>query len=171
MPAQAILDQFDLAREECKDPAKLGAWLPMLSQYGPALLKQCENALALAEELLTEWLARWMFKGRKDAVNKAGSIAAKLRDHGSFKSHGRHITRDRAEAMGLVIIPLESDQPFQDLVLSVFHATTHTFSGTPCVKIIENHLGKAFVKLQQLIQVPVMTPQGPQPAAPVSPAS
>jgi hypothetical protein len=32
VPAQAILDQFDLAREECRDPAKLAAWLPMLSQ-------------------------------------------------------------------------------------------------------------------------------------------
>ena len=169
VPAQAILDQFDLAREECKDPAKLGAWLPMLSQYGPALLKQCENALALAEDLVAEWLAQWMFKGKADAVTKARSIAGQLRDHGTFKSHGRHITRDRAQAMGLVILPLEDDQVFQDLALSVFHATTHTFGATACVKIIENHLGKAFVKLQQAIQVPIMMPQGPQPVAPAPP--
>ena len=107
-----------------------------------------------------------MFKGEPDAEKTARSIAGKLRDHGSFKSHGRHITRDRAQAMGLVIVPLEADQQFQDLVLSVFHATTHTFTGTGCVKIIENHLGKAFVKLQQAIQVPIMMPQGPQPVAP-----
>ena len=169
VPAQAILDQFDLAREECKDPAKLGAWLPMLSQYGPALLKQCENALALAEDLVAEWLAQWMFSGKADAVTKARSIAGQLRDHGTFKSHGRHITRDRAQAMGLVIVPLEDDQVFQDLALSVFHATTHTFGATACVKIIENHLGKAFVKLQQAIQVPIMMPQGSPPAAPVVP--
>ncbi|MDP3774292.1 MAG: hypothetical protein Q8Q85_08500 [Gemmatimonadales bacterium] len=167
VPAQAILDQFDLAREECKDPAKLGAWLPMLSQYGPALLKQCENALALAEDLVAEWLARWMFKGKLDAETIARSIAGQLRDHGSFKSHGRHITRDKAQAMGLAIVPLEADQQFQDLALSVFHATTHTFGATACVKIIENHLGKAFVKLQQAIQVPIMMPQAPQPVAPV----
>lgn len=169
VPAQAILDQFDLAREECKDPAKLGAWLPMLSQYGPALLKQCENALALAEDLVTEWLAQWMFKGREDAQKAARSAAGQLRDHGTFKSHGRHITRDRAMAMGLVIVPLEADQTFQDLALSVFHATTHTFGATACVKIIENHLGKAFVKLQQSIQVPIMVPQGSPPASPVVP--
>ncbi len=170
VPAQAILDQFDLAREECRDPAKLAAWLPMLSQYGPALLKQCENALALSEDLVTEWLARWMFKGVPDAQGRARSIANQLRDHGNFKSHGRHITRDRAEAMGLKVVPLEGDQAFQDLALSVFHATTHTFGATPCVKIIENHEGKAFVKLQQAIQVPMMVaPQGPQPTVPMPP--
>jgi len=163
VPAQAILDQFDQARQECADPAKLGAWLPMLSQYGPALLKQCENALRLSEDLVAEWLTKWMFAGHPDADAKARRIATELRDHGAFKSHGRHITRDRAEKMGLEIRPLEADQQFQDLVLSVFHATTHTFTGTNCVKILENHLGKAFVKLQQTgaIQLPFVLPQMP----------
>jgi len=30
----------------------------------------------------------------------------------------------------------------------VFHATTHTFSSTPAMKIIENQNGKAFIKIQ-----------------------
>jgi hypothetical protein len=51
------------------------------------------------------------------------------------------------EAHQLNIAHLEDDQVVQDLILSVFHATTHTFSGTPAVKIIENHLGKAFIKM------------------------
>ena len=37
VPAQAVLDQLDRAQRECTDPAKLSAWLPMLSQYGPDL--------------------------------------------------------------------------------------------------------------------------------------
>lgn len=154
VPAQAILDQFDLARTECVDPTKLNAWLPMLSQYGPALLKQCENALELAEELVAEWLEEWMLKGDTAGKEKARRIAGALRDHVTFKSHGRHITRDRAEGMGLMIRHLEDDQQLQDLTLSVFHATTHTFGATACVKIIENHLGKAFIKLQPVIPVP-----------------
>ena len=40
VPAQAILDQFELAKSECENPKKLGSWLPILSQYGPALLIQ-----------------------------------------------------------------------------------------------------------------------------------
>ena len=38
VPAQAILDQFELAKSECEDPKKLGLWLPILSQYGPACI-------------------------------------------------------------------------------------------------------------------------------------
>ena len=36
VPAQAVLDQFEKAKRECADPAKLSAWLPMLAQYGPS---------------------------------------------------------------------------------------------------------------------------------------
>lgn len=51
VPAQAVLDQFDKAQQECADPEKLSAWLPMLGQYGPDLLVQCEMALSLSREL------------------------------------------------------------------------------------------------------------------------
>ena len=46
----------------------------------------------------------------------------------------------------MVIRNLEDDEQFQDLSLSVFHATTHTFMGTAAIKIVENHRGRAFVK-------------------------
>jgi serine dehydrogenase proteinase len=59
-PAQAILEQFELARDQCKDPKLRGAWIPILPQYGPSLLIQCRNALDLAEELVAEWLRTWM---------------------------------------------------------------------------------------------------------------
>lgn len=158
VPAQAILDQFDKAKEECQDPKLLGPWLPILSQYGPALIVQCENAIALSKTLLTEWLERYMFSGDPDAAEKAKNIANYLSDHKEFKSHGRHISRDKARELGLNIENLEDDKELQDLVLSVFHATTHTFNGTGAVKIIENHNGKAFVKVQQTVQVQLPVP-------------
>lgn len=153
VPAQAILDQFKLAKSECEDPKKLGSWIPILSQYGPALLIQCATALELSQQLVSEWLESYMFAGREDSEEISKKIAAKLADHQEFKSHGRHINRDKAKAMGLIIEDLEDDQEFQDLILSVFHATTHTFDGTNAVKIIENHNGKAFVKQQQRILI------------------
>jgi predicted amino acid-binding ACT domain protein len=161
VPAQAILDQFELAKYECEDPKKLGSWIPILSQYGPALLVQCANALELSQQLVSEWLELYMFVDREDAEDISKEIAAKLADHKEFKSHARHINRDKAKKMGLVIEDLEDDQKFQDLVLSVFHTTTHTFNGTNAVKIIENHNGKAFVKQQQriLIQQPTQPPE------------
>jgi hypothetical protein len=61
--------------------------------------------------------------------------------------------------LGLRISDLESDQKLQDLVLSVFHATTFTFDSTPATKIIENHIGRAFIKQSQEIQVQVAREQ------------
>ena len=165
MPAQAILDQFDKAKEECQDPKLLGRWLPILSQCGPALLIQCENAIDLSKALLTEWLERYMFSESHDAAKKAKKIAHYLSDHKEFKSHGRHISRDKAKELKLNIENFEDDQTLQDLVLSVFHATTHTFSGTNAMKIIENHNGKAFIKQQQTVSFQLPTP----PISPLKP--
>lgn len=148
VPAQAILDQFRLGQSECEDPKKLGSWLPILGQYGPALLVQSDNALKLSQELVSEWLVKYMFAGKPDAMDISKGIAAKLADHTLFKSHARHINREMAKNMGLIIEDLEADQEFQDNVLSIFHATTHTFNGTNAVKIIENHEGRAFIKQQ-----------------------
>jgi len=161
VPAENILEQFEQAKKECQDPAKLGAWLPMLNQYGPDLLVTCKNARALSKELVRGWLETWMLKGESHGKTKAGRIADWLSDHGYFKSHGRHIPRQELEKQQLKIVPLEKDQNLQDLVLSVFHATTHTFNATPAVKIIEHHLGKAFIKQSQgmLVRVPGPPPQ------------
>lgn len=153
VPAQAILEQFELAKKECEDPAKLGAWLPMLSQYGPDLLVQCRNASEMSRKLVQGWLQTYMFKDRApdEAERRAGAIADWLSSHRNFRSHGRHIPRSDCETRGLVVEHLEANQDFQDLVLSVFHATTHTFSGSNAVKIIENHHGKAFIKQQRVL--------------------
>jgi len=88
-----------------------------------------------------------MFAEETASKEKSNGIAEMLSDHSFFKSHGRHIGREQAKKKyELKIGNLEDDQDLQDLVLSVFHTTTHTFNATPAVKIIENHLGKAFVK-------------------------
>jgi hypothetical protein len=158
IPAQAILDQFELAKSECEDVKKLGSWMPMLGQYGPALLIQCKDALDLSKKLVLEWLQKYMFSGKENAESIANDIASKLADHAFFKSHGRHINRDQAKNMGLIIEDLETDQELQDLVLSIFHSTTHTFDGTPAIKIIENHNGKAFIKQLRIVQIPLPAP-------------
>lgn len=164
VPAQAVLDQFDRAQRECADPAKLSAWLPMLSQYGPDLLVQCESALEMSRELVKAWLESYMFAHVDDPSEKAQSVSDWLASHDNFKSHARHIPRAEIENREMAVTRLETDQSLQDLVLSVFHATTHTFAGTPAVKIVENHLGRAFIKQHigqavQAVQVGLV-PQG-----------
>jgi len=48
--------------------------------------------------------------------------------------------------MGLIVKPLEDDQQFQDIVLTIHHSYIHTFSMSSAIKIIENHKGVAMVQ-------------------------
>jgi len=169
--AHAILAQFDLAKRECADPSLLPAWIPMLKQYGPALLVQCQLAQELSRSLVTDWVQQYMFAGKDDGHSKATQIAAALADHALFKSHGRFIDRKQARDIGLVVEDLESNPNVEDATLGVFHAATHTFSGTAAVKILENHRGRAFIRIQQqqIIQVGGPMPVAPQPQTPQVP--
>jgi hypothetical protein len=55
--AFAILEQFELAKTECQDTAKLSAWLPMLSQYGPDFLVKSQLAInCRSRSSKTGWL-------------------------------------------------------------------------------------------------------------------
>jgi Serine dehydrogenase proteinase len=176
--AEAIREQFELAQKECKDPTNLGAWIPMLSQYGPDLLIKCDHACAMSKTLVQSWLAQYMFKGSAAAKRKAAKIAKWLARHRYFKTHGRHIPREALEKQGMLIDHLEADEKLQDLALSVFHATNLTFNGTPVVKIIENHEGRAFIKALNVavpfqgapqIALQPIVPIAPTPVVPVQP--
>lgn len=161
VPAHAILDQFTRAQDECKNSQLLGSWLPILSQYGPGLLVQCKNAIDLGKLLVGSWLDAYMFQGKQP--NPSAAIALTLSSHNEFKSHGRHISIQQARDLGLLVDALEDNHPFQEAVLSVYHATMHTFTATNAVKIIENHLGRAFVKVEQQILIPQPGQKPPQP--------
>ncbi len=158
-PARAILRQFEQAKEECKDPSLLGAWMPILQQYGPALIQQCEAAEALAVRLVREWLEQYMFASAPDAAAKAEAVAGYFADYEEHRSHSLGIDREQARSKGVRIEDLEASQDLQDAVLSVHHATMHTLQG-PAVKIMENHLGRTFAKLTQqlVVQMPMTGP-------------
>ena len=104
-------------------------------------------------------------------TKRAEEISAWIVDLYNFKSHPRHIPRREIEERQLRVFRLEDDQALQDKVLSVFHATTHTFFGTSSVKIVENHMGRAFIKQHAVQPVPAVQfgiaqagPSGSEPA-------
>ncbi len=170
VPARAIIDQFERASEECsKDPTRLGAWMPILQQYGSALLELCANAEALARRLVEDWLQRYMFAGRTDAEEAAAKAAGFFADYALHRSHALGIDRDQARAVGVLVDDLEHNPQLQDAVLSVHHASLHTLSG-PCVKLIENHEGRGVYELAQqaVVQLPVQIPV-PTPVSPAVP--
>ncbi len=147
-PGQAILDQFELAKDECRDIKNLAAWTPILRSYAPGLLALCKDQQHLSELLVAKWLQQYMFRGRKDAEEQAKKVAKWFADYSEFKSHGRPVRIDQLEELELNVTALEKDQNLQDAVLSVHHCFTHTFSSAPHVtKIVENNVGKAYVRI------------------------
>lgn len=159
-PAKAILNQFELAKRECRTPENLAAWMPILRSYAPGLLTQCQDSQELARSMVAGWLERYMLSDEEDAKTKAQSIAEWFADYESFHSHGRRVGRDQARDKGVKVADLEDSQNLQDALLSVHHATMHTFASTAAHKIIENHHGRAWVRSQ----IPIAPPAAVSPA-------
>lgn len=167
-PARAIIQQFEQAKAEITDdPSALAAWLPILQGYGPALLRECANAEDLSRRLVRAWLRQWMLKDQPNRSTRAARIAEYFANYERHQSHGAAISRVDARAKGVTVMDLESDPDLQDAVLTVHHATMHTLAGTGAVKLIENHLGRSFVKVTQVMQVavPFAVPPGAMPMA------
>ena len=87
-----------------------------------------------------------MFEGLPDATKRAKGVVKKLTDYSGNKAHDRHIHIDECKDIGLKITPLEDDDVFQDLVLTVHHCYMHVFQKAQAYKMIENHRGVAVVK-------------------------
>ena len=165
-PARAIIKQFEQAKIECLRPENLAAWTPILRMYGPGLLTQCEASQQTAVNMVAGWLERYMMLGNAEAAREAAKWFA---DYEAFGTHGRRVGRDQARTQGINVANLEDDHDLQDAVLSVHHATMHTFSSTQAQKIIENHHGRAWVRVGATVQIPAPRPQDNpqnQPAVP-----
>lgn len=176
VPALAIIKQFATAKKEIATTGRMSAWLPMLGQYGPGLLEECNNMRKLSEELVATWLENWMFAAQRDRRKRSRAVAKHLNDHDKHLTHGRFLGRDVLRKFGLVIDDLEASYPdraksqeFQDAVLSVLHTATHAFVTAPQVnKIIENHTGKAFITSTPMA-MPPMAMRSPFPMFPMAP--
>ena len=148
VPAQSIINQFSVAASHINRNQQAAAiWYPMLAQYGPGLLEEATQSMALAKLLVKQWLASYMFGGQPNRHRVASRIARYLADYDTHKTHGRPLGYDALHKKGMNITLLESDQQLQDLVMTIYHATMHTFANTSAFKIIENGAGKAFIRL------------------------
>jgi len=149
LPAYGVIEEFKRAHKEIsKDPTKIALWGPIISQYRPTFLSQCENGIKWSNKFVQEQLEKVMFAGDKDAKSKAKKITKKLSSYRENKSHNRHIHLEESVKIGLKIIRIENDPKLQDLVLTVHHCFMHSLMNTQAYKMIENHNGVALVKQQ-----------------------
>lgn len=138
-----VIRTFDQFQSDPNNLALQTVWIQMLQQYGPDILRRCQRALKLSEELVRTWLATYMFRTDQQ---RATTVANSLSTSEVWGSHGRHITRATLVSGNFEIELLECDDVLQDLVLSVFHATALFFELTSATKIVENHVGRAYMK-------------------------
>lgn len=163
-PAHAILKQFDLAKQETsKNSSILPAWLPILQQYGPSLLTRCQDAIKLSTTLVTAWLSKYMLKGQKNAGQKAAIISKYLADK-KHLSHNRSIDINELRREGVKIKYSNECAPdLSEPIENIHFALMQTFARTGAYKLYENHLGKGFYKVVQIVVVqPARNQAAPQ---------
>ena len=162
VPARAAIDQFARAAAEIDaDPGKIRVWLPIIRQYGPAFLQECQNAIALSETLVTDWLSSYMFKKEPAAEARAAKIARWLADHNNFKAHSRPVWLEqllRVEPMMKIRRLQDIGKDFEAAVMAVYWAIDVTFSATSAIKLIEHQEGSAYVRLVRTAIVGSPTP-------------
>jgi len=162
--AQAIRDQFEMAKKECADPQLMAAWLPILRMIGPGLLASCDHSARRAEQIVEKAMRQYMLANVKDGPKKAKKTAEWFGDAKTFLSHGRPVRRDEAREHDVIVKDLEEDKKFQDLVLSVHHATTRSLgnAGGGIAKLIETNNRKRWLEsIQVLVAGNPGDPRGP----------
>jgi hypothetical protein len=181
IPAVGLLTEVKRAYMEimADDRAAL-FWSPILSQIHPSFLQRCEEAVKSSNEFISRTLKENMFSDlpENERDGKIARASALLSNVADGKAHNTHFQIDECRKAGLNVDQLEDDQTLQDLTLTIHHCYMHSLSNTLAFKIIENQLGRAMVKIQQvqqmIMQAPVMGNPAPdqtktseQPAAAV----
>lgn len=143
--AHSIIAQFDEAKREIADnPVLAHAWAPVLRPFGPALLEEARKSLAYGQELVKEWLQKYMFAKCDDPSGLAREVAEHFGGH--QHSHGRRIDREEARQQHLKIVDLEDCQELQEAVLTLYHLTTIVFEQTSAVKSLLSSNGRMWIK-------------------------
>jgi hypothetical protein len=154
IPAHGIIEEFKQAAEEVRaDPAKIPIWQPIIGKYHPTLIGECQKAIKWSNDMVEEWLTTGIFAGLSNPAARAKKVMKELSDHALTLSHARHIDLEKAEAIGLEIVPLEEDDDLQDAILTVHHLCIQTIGDTAVIKLIENHEGVTFAQSVAMQQV------------------
>lgn len=165
MSCAGVIEEFDKAVEDVsKRSHTIPLWQAIISKYSPTFLGDCEKAIKWSEEIVTKWLCENMLSDSSNPEVAAKDIVEKLGSHEETLSHSRHIHIDECKNMGIKVIPLESFEKreidgckdLQDCVLTIHHTYMHTFSSSPAVKIVENHIGGTMI-----MNVPINIPSVP----------
>jgi hypothetical protein len=161
--ADALLKGFGRIKDEVTRTAALNkAYIPMLQAISPGELEAASNALALARQLVEDWLVTYKFGGWEvhsstgervtadEKRSRAGEIAHQLCDHGRWRSHGRGIMLADLETMRLRITNFEKDAGLEDAIRRYYTLLQMTFDRTPIYKVYETPTSQIYKSVAPL---------------------
>lgn len=155
--AYDYLEWTNQKRQEAQNTGKLNPFdATMVAQISPGELSRVFHALNYAQDLVTDWLAKYKFKTwittetRRLPVTdemkseQARKIAAELTNHAKWRTHGRSIKAIDLHDIGLRVTRIESDPKLSDLVYRIQTVCRLLFSSTNTYKIFATEKEKVF---------------------------
>lgn len=156
MPAQAILEEFDLAMNQCAtNPSAAPLWQAILGKLAPTQVLNCIRAIEWSNQILEKSLSQGMFRSMPEDLQKdyLKKVTALLGEQKTSKNHKRHVTREQLSEVGIKIREIESDQKLQDALLTLHHFFCICFDQTPVTKIICNQTGLVYAVQSRSVSV------------------
>ncbi|HVP46601.1 MAG TPA: hypothetical protein VMT32_08455 [Bryobacteraceae bacterium] len=161
--ADALLEGIEKIKREATSSGQLNrAYIPILQGISPGEIQSAENALKFAKILVTDWLARYKFRGwtfhsasgspvtDEDRNKRAEEIADRLCDHKHWLTHGRSIKIEDLEAMRLKITDYSKDPQLGEAISRYYTLVQMTFA-TNIYKIFETPTSQIY----RFVSVPI----------------
>jgi len=162
IPARSIKRGFEKAKERIakEGPESLPAYIPLIEKYSLDLLELCEDSEKLSKELVSTWLKKYMFAGKKSADKKIKKAVEYFSDYDTHLLHSRPLSLEKLAEFDLKIEL--ADAMLQGLLWETYILLNGFFNLSPFVKLYESAHGVSWGK-----QVQVFV--GPQPQQKIRP--
>lgn len=170
VPAKSILNGFSKAKAVIKKegPEALPAYIPLIEKYSLDLFELCEDSEKLSKELVSSWLARFMFAGERNTGRKIKKAASYFSEYDTHKLHSRPLSPDKLSTLGLKIEV--ADGTLKDLMWEAYILLNGFFNVSPFVKLYESTNGVSWGKQFQIIMGQSQPRSQPQPQPRPNPA-
>lgn len=138
-PARSIKRWFDNIKQKITEewPESLPAYIPLIEKYSIDLLEQCEDAEKLSEELVAEWLKKYMFDSEAIEDSKIEEIVKYFSSYDTHKLHSRPLIYEKVKELGIKI--KLADWELKDAIWEAYILLDWFFSNTPFVKLYETN--------------------------------
>ena len=164
VPAKSILNGFAKAKSRIKEegPESLPAYLPLIEKYSLDLFELCEDSEKLSKELVSSWLAKYMFAGERSAGGRIKKVVRFLSNYDTHKLHSRPLSLDKLKAFGLHIEPAEGE--LRNLLWEAYILLNGFFNTTPFFKVYESTHGVSWGRQYSVVVTRAPTPPSTSPA-------